>query len=99
MATVRRQAITLGSVDVWHDDEPFPRPVAGSAVTIGAYDGVHRGHQMVIGEVRRVAREQGLRFVVVTCDRSPPSGPSARSSSAAKATRRASCAPSRRPSS
>ena len=33
---VRRDAITLGSVDVWHDDEPFPRPAAGSAVTIGA---------------------------------------------------------------
>lgn len=73
MATVSQRAITLGSVDVWHDDEPFPRPAEGSAVTIGAYDGVHRGHQLVIGEVRRVAAERGLRSVVVTFDRHPAS--------------------------
>jgi len=60
-------------MDVWRDDEAFPRPVEGSAVTIGAYDGIHRGHQMVIGEVRRVAAEHGLRSVVVTFDRHPAS--------------------------
>lgn len=73
VAAARRRAITLGSVDVWHDDEAFPRPAEGSAVTIGAYDGVHRGHQLVIGEVRRVAAERGLRSVVVTFDRHPAS--------------------------
>jgi riboflavin kinase/FMN adenylyltransferase len=73
VAAHRSIPITLGSVDVWRDDEPFPRPVEGSAVTIGAYDGVHRGHQLVIGEVRRVAGEQGLRSVVVTFDRHPAS--------------------------
>ncbi len=73
MAAATRNPISLGSVDVWHDDEAFPRPTEGSAVTIGAYDGVHRGHQLVIGEVRRCAREQGLRSVVVTFDRHPAS--------------------------
>ncbi len=73
MAAPRGRRISLGSVDVWRDDETFPRPAAGSAVTIGAYDGVHRGHQLVIGEVRRVARERGLRSVVVTFDRHPAS--------------------------
>lgn len=50
-----------------------PRLAEGSAVTIGAYDGVHLGHRAVIGEVRRLAAEQGLRSAVVTFDRHPAS--------------------------
>jgi riboflavin kinase/FMN adenylyltransferase len=47
-------------------------PLEGeSAVTIGFFDGVHRGHQAVIGRVVRVAGERGLRPVVVTFDRHP----------------------------
>jgi riboflavin kinase/FMN adenylyltransferase len=42
-----------------------------SATTIGFFDGVHRGHQAVIGRVAEVARERGLRSVVVTFDRHP----------------------------
>jgi riboflavin kinase/FMN adenylyltransferase len=42
-------------------------------VTIGAYDGVHRGHQAVIAEVRRRAHEQGARSVVITFDPHPAS--------------------------
>jgi riboflavin kinase/FMN adenylyltransferase len=41
------------------------------AVTIGAYDGVHIGHRMVIERVRRVAAEQGLASAVVTFDQHP----------------------------
>jgi riboflavin kinase / FMN adenylyltransferase len=44
-----------------------------SVVTIGAYDGVHRGHQAIIAEVRRQAAEIGGRSVVVTFDRHPAS--------------------------
>ncbi len=44
-----------------------------SAVTIGAYDGVHRGHQQVIAELREMATEKGLTSVVVTFDRHPAS--------------------------
>jgi riboflavin kinase/FMN adenylyltransferase len=40
-------------------------------VTIGAYDGVHTGHRLVVGRVRRVAEEQGLRSAVVTFDQHP----------------------------
>ena len=43
----------------------------GSVVTIGAYDGVHLGHQAVIAEVRRRAAEAGLTATVVTFDRHP----------------------------
>ena len=43
----------------------------GSAVTIGAYDGVHIGHRRVIEQVRRRAADAGLRSVVVTFDKNP----------------------------
>jgi riboflavin kinase/FMN adenylyltransferase len=45
----------------------------GSVVTIGAYDGVHLGHQAVIAEVRRRAESAGLASTVVTFDRHPAS--------------------------
>ncbi len=41
------------------------------AVTIGAYDGVHTGHRLVIDRVKRVASEQGLASAVVTFDLHP----------------------------
>ncbi|MEO7429935.1 MAG: bifunctional riboflavin kinase/FAD synthetase [Acidimicrobiales bacterium] len=47
------------------------RPGAGSVVTIGAYDGVHLGHQAVIAEVRRRADAAGVASAVVTFDRHP----------------------------
>jgi riboflavin kinase/FMN adenylyltransferase len=40
-------------------------------VTIGAYDGVHIGHRLVIDRVRRVATEQDLASAVVTFDQHP----------------------------
>ena len=43
----------------------------GTVVTIGAYDGVHRGHAAVIGRVRRAAQERGMATAVVTFDRHP----------------------------
>jgi riboflavin kinase/FMN adenylyltransferase len=45
----------------------------GSAVTIGAYDGVHLGHQAVIASVRDRAALAGLRSAVITFDRHPAS--------------------------
>jgi riboflavin kinase / FMN adenylyltransferase len=47
-------------------------PIVGdSAVTIGFFDGVHRGHQAVLGRTVGAARAQGLRAVAVTFDRHP----------------------------
>jgi riboflavin kinase/FMN adenylyltransferase len=42
-----------------------------SVATIGVFDGVHRGHQLVIGRVLDAARQTGKASVVVTFDRSP----------------------------
>jgi len=58
-------------MDVVTDPATFVAPAAGTAVTIGAYDGVHRGHQFVIGELRRLAAARGFESVVLTFDRHP----------------------------
>ena len=58
-------------MDLVTDVAAFVAPRGGTAVTIGAYDGVHRGHQFVIGELRRLATEGGLDSVVLTFDRHP----------------------------
>ncbi len=42
-----------------------------SAITIGGFDGVHRGHQALIGGMVAAAEEAGLRPVVVTFDPLP----------------------------
>lgn len=50
-----------------------PWPGERAVITIGAYDGVHLGHQAVIAEVRRKAAELAAKSVVVTFDRHPAS--------------------------
>ncbi|MEQ4718234.1 bifunctional riboflavin kinase/FAD synthetase [Nonomuraea sp. B19D2] len=42
-----------------------------SVVTIGVYDGVHRGHQRVVERAVAIARERGLRSVAVTFEPHP----------------------------
>ncbi|WP_219471538.1 bifunctional riboflavin kinase/FAD synthetase [Nonomuraea rhizosphaerae] len=42
-----------------------------SVVTIGVFDGVHRGHQQVISRAVTVARERGLRAVAIMFDPHP----------------------------
>ncbi len=46
-------------------------PAEPCAVTIGAYDGVHLGHQAVIGRTRTEAARRGAKTAVVTFDRHP----------------------------
>jgi riboflavin kinase / FMN adenylyltransferase len=44
-----------------------------SIITIGAYDGLHVGHRLVIDQVVAEARESGCQSVLVTFDRHPAS--------------------------
>ena len=43
----------------------------GTALTVGSFDGVHRGHQAVLAELDRRARTAGLRSVVLTFEPHP----------------------------
>jgi riboflavin kinase / FMN adenylyltransferase len=58
-------------VEVVDGPEHCTPPPGGSAVTIGAYDGVHLGHRHVLSELRRQAASRRLASVVVTFDRHP----------------------------
>jgi len=51
--------------------EDIPEDWGRSVVTIGSYDGVHRGHQLIIGRAVERARELGVPAVVVTFDPHP----------------------------
>ena len=50
-----------------------PSPPNGTVLTVGQYDGVHRGHRAVISEMHRLAAERGCRTAVVTFDVHPAS--------------------------
>lgn len=58
-------------MDVITDLSTSPWPGDRAVITIGAYDGVHLGHQAVITEVRRRAASAGAHSAVVTFDRHP----------------------------
>lgn len=42
-----------------------------SVATIGTFDGVHRGHQCLLHQVRNIANKRGLKAIAVTFDRTP----------------------------
>ena len=39
--------------------------------TIGFFDGVHRGHQFLLGQLREECSSRGLKSMVITFDRAP----------------------------
>lgn len=53
--------------------ENLPDDVRGSSVAIGNFDGIHRGHQAVIGEAGRAAHEHGVPWTVLTFEPHPVS--------------------------
>jgi riboflavin kinase/FMN adenylyltransferase len=53
-------------VQRWRALTDVPAGFGPSVVTIGVYDGVHRGHQVGVGRTVRTARERGAAAVVVT---------------------------------
>ena len=50
----------------WRGLESVPGGWGRSVVTIGVFDGVHRGHQAIIGHAVKRARDMGLQSVVMT---------------------------------
>jgi len=60
------------AVRIWRDVTEVPADLGRTVVTIGNFDGVHRGHQRVVRRAREVAESVGAeRVVVVTFDPHP----------------------------
>jgi riboflavin kinase / FMN adenylyltransferase len=55
----------------WRGLDAVPAGWGRSVVTIGVFDGVHRGHQQILGHAVKKAREKGVPAVVVTFDPHP----------------------------
>ena len=58
-------------VDIWNGLDEVPTDLDGSVVTIGVFDGVHRGHQRLVTSTADKARELGVPAVMVTFDPHP----------------------------
>ena len=53
------------------DDSGLPPTTKGTVLTVGTFDGVHRGHQRVLECIARRGNELGLSSVLVTFDPHP----------------------------
>ncbi len=58
-------------MQLWHGLGDVPAQWGRCVVTIGVFDGVHRGHQRIVSRARGAAAELGLPVVVVTFDPHP----------------------------
>jgi riboflavin kinase/FMN adenylyltransferase len=58
-------------VQRWRGVEAVPPSWGRCVVTIGIFDGVHQGHQRIIGRAVELARERGVPAVVLTFDPHP----------------------------
>jgi len=58
-------------MEIFRDLDQIPYNFGPTVVSIGNFDGVHRGHQWLLAEIRRSARELGAKSVAVTFDPHP----------------------------
>jgi riboflavin kinase/FMN adenylyltransferase len=58
-------------IELWDGLDAVPTTYGPCVVTIGVFDGVHRGHIRLIERAVRLARERGLPAVLVTFDPHP----------------------------
>ncbi|MCU1538027.1 MAG: riboflavin kinase [Humibacillus sp.] len=61
----------MGAVDRWHGIDDIPADLGPTVVTLGNFDGVHRGHREVLTRVVREASLRGAAPVAVTFDPHP----------------------------
>ena len=55
----------------WYGLGEVPADWGKSVVTIGVFDGVHRGHQRIVARAAELGRERGLPGVAITFDPHP----------------------------
>lgn len=56
---------------VFHKFRSHPAETAGYCAAIGFFDGVHRGHQYLIGQVKAEAARRGLTPVIISFEEHP----------------------------
>jgi riboflavin kinase / FMN adenylyltransferase len=56
---------------IYRDLTEVPPDFGPCAITIGNFDGVHKGHRQIMGRVRDIARENGWKAAVLTFDPHP----------------------------
>ena len=52
-------------------DSALPPDVTRTAVTVGTFDGVHRGHQFILSALAAAAQERDLKSLLITFDPHP----------------------------
>ena len=58
-------------VHIWNDPTEVPKDFGPTVVTIGNFDGVHRGHQHVLSQLTDTAKRYNIPSVAVTFDPHP----------------------------
>jgi riboflavin kinase/FMN adenylyltransferase len=53
-------------VPVYHSFDEVPRDFGPAIAVIGNFDGVHRGHQQILGAAAAEARSRGMRSIAIT---------------------------------
>jgi len=56
----------MWAMRLYADYQDLPSPGEPCVLTIGSFDGLHRGHRLLIDKVRAHARESGLQSAVLT---------------------------------
>lgn len=57
-------------MNIYHSVDDFPADIK-TIVTIGTFDGVHKGHKTIIDRINNIARRKGLNSVLLTFDPHP----------------------------
>jgi len=66
-----RRCHCLSIMKVFNDYRDVPSEYRRAAIAVGNFDGVHLGHQAVIGEAGRIARQQELPWAVMSFEPHP----------------------------
>ncbi|AEX44476.1 bifunctional riboflavin kinase/FMN adenylyltransferase [Corynebacterium diphtheriae HC01] len=61
----------MDQVDIWHRLEDIPADLKASVITIGVFDGVHRGHRTLVAAATDRAQALGVPSVLVTFNPHP----------------------------